>query len=272
MPTGSPDILVPDILVVVPARHGSTRFPAKPLAPIRGGDGVMRPLIRWSWEAAMQVVDRARIVVATDDHRIADAVRGFGGDAVMTPADCGNGTERCAAVLDALAGQPDLVVNLQGDSPLVPRAALDALIDAWQACQAPVLTPYLVCDAMTGGLLLADQRAGRVGGTTVVADQAGNALYFSKQPIPHGLSDGAGLKLHLGLYAYTPAALRAYAGWPQGPLERSEGLEQLRFLEQGVPIRLVAIDRPRAGFWEVNHPADVAIVERALAARQPAAG
>lgn len=272
MPTGSPDILVPDILVVVPARHGSTRFPAKPLAPIRGGDGVMRPLIRWSWEAAMQVVDRARIVVATDDHRIADAVRGFGGDAVMTPADCGNGTERCAAVLNALAGQPDLVVNLQGDSPLVPRAALDALIDAWQACQAPVLTPYLVCDAMTGGLLLADQRAGRVGGTTVVADQAGNALYFSKQPIPHGLSDGAGLKLHLGLYAYTPAALRAYAGWPQGPLERSEGLEQLRFLEQGVPIRLVAIDRPRAGFWEVNHPADVAIVERALAARQPAAG
>ena len=262
----------PDTLVVVPARHGSTRFPAKPLAPIRGGDGVMRPLIQWSWEAAMQVADRARVVVATDDHRIADTVRGFGGDAVMTPTDCANGTERCAAVLDALTEQPDLVVNLQGDSPLVPRVALDALIDVWCARPAPVLTPYLVCDTATGGLLLADQRAGRVGGTTVVADQAGNALYFSKQPIPHGLPDGAGLKLHLGLYAYTPAALRAYAQWPPGALEQAEGLEQLRFLERGVPIRLVAIDRPRAGFWEVNHPADVAIVEHALALRQQVAG
>ncbi|WP_337847994.1 manno-octulosonate cytidylyltransferase [Sphingomonas sp.] len=262
----------PDILVVVPARHGSTRFPAKPLAPIRGGDGVMRPMIQWSWEAAMQVADRARVVVATDDHRIADTVRGFGGDAVMTPTDCANGTERCAAVLDALTEQPDLVVNLQGDSPLVPRVALDALIDAWCVRPAPVLTPYLVCDTATGGLLLADQRAGRVGGTTVVADQAGNALYFSKQPIPHGLPDGAGLKLHLGLYAYTPGALRAYAEWPPGALEQAEGLEQLRFLERGVPIRLVAIDRPRAGFWEVNHPADVAIVEHALALRQQVAG
>ncbi len=264
MPASS-DTPPPRVLVVVPARYASQRFPGKPLAPLRGPDGGPRPLIQWSWEAAMAVQDRAEIVVATDDLRIADVVRGFGGTVAMTPADLRNGTERCAAVLDQLDQDPDLVINLQGDSPLIPRAALDALIDAWVAAPAPVLTPWIACDAAIGELVIADHQAGRIGGTTVVADAAGDALYFSKRPIPYG--PGEGLKLHLGLYAYTPAALRRYAALPPGSLETSEGLEQLRFLEHGIAIRLVEVARPASGFWEVNNPEDVALVERALAAR-----
>lgn len=264
MPASS-DAPPPRVRVVVPARYASQRFPGKPLAPLCGPDGVSKPLIQWSWEAAMAVQDRADVVVATDDARIADAVRGFGGAVAMTATDLRNGTERCAAVLEQLDEDPDLVINLQGDSPLIPRAALDALIDAWVATPAPVLTPWIACDDALGGLLVTEHAAGRIGGTTVVADQSGQALYFSKRPIPYG--PGRGLKLHLGLYAYTPAALRRYAALLPGPLELAEGLEQLRFLEQGIPIRLVEVARPPAGFWEVNNPEDVALVERALAAR-----
>ncbi|MBA4760688.1 MAG: 3-deoxy-manno-octulosonate cytidylyltransferase [Sphingomonas sp.] len=261
----SSDAPPPRVLLVVPARYASQRFPGKPLAALRGGDGVIKPLVQWSWEAAMAVRDRADIVVATDDARIADTVRGFGGAVAMTAPDLRNGTERCAALLDQRDEDPDLVINLQGDSPLVPRAALDALIDAWVAAPASVLTPWIACDSALGGQLIADHQAGRVGGTTVVADRSGQALYFSKRPIPYG--PGEGLKLHLGLYAYTPAALRNYAALPPGPLETAEGLEQLRFLEHGVPVKLIEIARPEHGFWEVNNPEDVALVERTLAAR-----
>ncbi|WP_231733750.1 MULTISPECIES: 3-deoxy-manno-octulosonate cytidylyltransferase [unclassified Sphingomonas] len=264
MPASS-DAPPPRVLVVVPARYASQRFPGKPLAPLCGPDGVSKPLIQWSWEAAMAVQDRAQIMVATDDPRIADVVHSFAGAVAMTATDLRNGTERCAALLEGLDEAPDLVINLQGDSPLIPRAALDALIDAWIAAPAPVLTPWIACDTMLGGLLVAEHAAGRIGGTTVVADHSGQALYFSKRPIPYG--PGEGLKLHLGLYAYTPDALRRYAALPPGPLELAEGLEQLRFLEQGIPIRLVEVARPPAGFWEVNNPEDVALVERALAAR-----
>ena len=260
---GSSD--APQVLVVVPARHASQRFPGKPLTPIRGPDGVAKPLIQWSWEAAMAVSDRAHVLVATDDTRIADTVRGFDGAVVMTSSDLRNGTERCAAILNHLPDAPDLVINLQGDSPLITRAALDTLIHSWIATRAQVLTPWLACDAAIGEMLVADDRAGRVGGTTVVSDRTGNALYFSKRPIPYGIAEG--LRLHLGLYAYTPAALRAYAALPPGPLELAEGLEQLRFLESGIPIRLVEVARPPSGFWEVNNPQDVTHVERALAAR-----
>ncbi|MFL9840003.1 3-deoxy-manno-octulosonate cytidylyltransferase [Sphingomonas sp. ST-64] len=254
------------ILIVVPARFGSQRFPGKPLVGIKGPTGA-KPLIQWSWEAASTAQDRADILVATDDARIAQVVRGFGGAVAMTDSALRNGTERCAAVLSQLDAAPDLVVNLQGDSPLVAQAQIDALIDAWLETGAPVLTPYLTCDAVIGPALMADHAAGRVGGTTVVSDLAGNALYFSKRPVPFGVADGQGLKLHLGLYAYTPSALHHYASRAPGPLEKAEGLEQLRFLEHGIPIRLVEVERPSSGFWEVNNPEDVPLVEEALAAR-----
>lgn len=246
------------MLIVIPARRASQRFPGKPLVPLRGPGGVSKPLIQWSWEAAMRAADLAEVVVATDDAEIAEVVEGFGGRAVMTSAQARNGTERCAEALVVLGGDPGLVINLQGDSPLVRRSDVAALIRAWRG--EPVLTPYLTCDPETQARILGDSAAGRVGGTTVVADVHGNALYFSKRPIPCTPP----LKLHIGLYAYTPEALRSYAGWAPTPLEAAEGLEQLRFLEHGVPIRLVEVAAPRAGFWEVNNPEDVSQVERAI--------
>lgn len=243
-----------EILIVIPARFASTRFPGKPLALLAG-----KPLVQWTWEAAMRAGDLGEVVVATEDARIAEAVRDFGGIAVMTSAAARNGTERCAEVA-ALRPEARLVINLQGDSPLVRRSDIAALIAGWRASGAAMLTPYVACDAATEARLLGDATAGRVGGTTVVADRAGNALYFSKRVLPHGGTP----KLHIGLYAYTPQALAAYAGWAPGALEIAEGLEQLRFLENGTGIRLVEVPAPETGFWEVNNPEDVPLVETAL--------
>jgi 3-deoxy-manno-octulosonate cytidylyltransferase (CMP-KDO synthetase) len=248
--------LTPEVLIVVPARFASTRFPGKPLALLGG-----KPLVQWTWEAAMRAADLGEVVVATEDTRIAEVVRGFGGTAVMTSAEARNGTERCAEVA-ALRPGTKLVVNLQGDSPLVRRSDIAALVNAWRETGAAMLTPFLACDAQTEARLLADAAAGRVGGTTAVADRAGNALYFSKRVLPHG----AAPKLHIGLYAYTPDALAAYASWAPGALEIAEGLEQLRFLENGMPIRLVEVPAPETGFWEVNNPEDVAPAASALGA------
>ena len=261
------------VLVLIPARHGSTRYPGKPLEPLRGATGAAKPLIRRAWEAAAAVAGVDRIAVATDDARIAGAVEGFGAEAVMTAESCANGTERCADALARMGVSPEIVVNLQGDAPLTPPWFVEALIAALRAEPATmVATPVLRCDADALAGFHADRAAGRVGATTAVFDHAGRALYFSKEVIPFtGRALAADEKVpvwhHVGVYAYRPAALAAYCGWEAGPLERWEGLEQLRFLENGCPVRCVAVEPRGAVFWELNNPTDVARVETALAAR-----
>ncbi|TYO89655.1 3-deoxy-manno-octulosonate cytidylyltransferase [Oceanicella actignis] len=257
------------VSIVIPARHASSRFPGKPLQPLRGAGGKAKPLIRRSWEAAMQVRGATEVVVATDDARIAEAARGFGARVAMTPADCRNGTERCAAALGQLAA-PDIVVNLQGDAPLTPPWFVEALIAAMLRSGAEAATPVLRCDAAAHRSFLEDRMAGRVGGTTAVFDRAMNALYFSKEVIPWtGRSFAPDERIpvfhHVGCYAYTPEALRRYAAWPEGELERCEGLEQLRFLENGARMLCVEVESRGRVFWELNNPADVERVERALA-------
>jgi 3-deoxy-manno-octulosonate cytidylyltransferase (CMP-KDO synthetase) len=254
----------PSVLIVVPARLASTRFPGKPLTPLRGRDGVTKPLVQWSWEAASRAADVAQIVVATDAPAIAQVVEDFGGRVVMTSPECRNGTERAAEALASIDLEPDLVINLQGDSPLVRRSDVLALIHAWRETGAAVLTPYVQCDRATEERLVSDMRAGRIGGTTVVTDRTGRALYFSKRLIPYQSAPGVALKLHIGLYAYTPQALGLYAASEPAPLEQAEGLEQLRFLENGLQIQTVEIPDLPSGFWEVNNPEDVEMVERAL--------
>lgn len=257
--------------IVVPARYASTRYPAKPLIPLRGADGTAKPLIRRSWEAARAVPGVERVIVATDDARIADAARAFGAEVAMTPEACANGTERCAAVLPLLDGI-DVVVNLQGDAPLTPAPFVTALLAAMaEERSVSVATPALRATPALHGRLLADQAAGRVGGTTVAVAANGDALYFSKAVIPHVGSARLGdpalpVFFHVGCYAYSPAALRAYPAMPAGPLERLEGLEQLRFLEGGMPVRVVEVAPPGHDVWELNNPHDVAPIEAALAA------
>jgi 3-deoxy-manno-octulosonate cytidylyltransferase (CMP-KDO synthetase) len=258
--------------IVIPARHASSRYPGKPLVTLKGPDGE-KTLIRRSWEAACAVPGIDRVVVATDDERIAEAARGFGADVAMTSPDCANGTERCA---EAVAGPaptpgpaPAIVVNLQGDAPLTPPWFVEALVAALRARgDVEVATPVLRCDAEALAGFRADRAAGRVGGTTAVMARDGRALYFSKEVIPHGAGTGAEdapAWHHVGVYAYTPAALGAYASLPAGPLERAEGLEQLRFLENGLGIACVEVEARGRVFWELNNPEDVPRIEAALA-------
>lgn len=259
-------------LIVIPARFKSARYPGKPLASLRGANGVARSLIQRSWDAAVAVPGVARVVVATDDDRIAAHARGFGAEVAMTPETCRNGTERCAEALVALGSDWDVVVNLQGDAPLTPPGFVAALIDAMAANPAAqVATPVLRCDPQTFANFREDRRSGRVGGTTAVFDRAMNALYFSKEVIPYAdtvdpSAENIPVFHHVGLYAYRPAALAAYAAWAPGPLETREGLEQLRFLENGAPILCVEVAAEGRVFWELNNPVDVARIEAALAA------
>ncbi|HUF85829.1 MAG TPA: manno-octulosonate cytidylyltransferase [Thermohalobaculum sp.] len=261
------------VCIVIPARYGSTRYPGKALAPLRGATGEARPLVRRTWDAARAVAGIARIVIATDDPRIEAEARGFGAEVAMTSPDCANGTERCAEALAALAPEPEIVVNLQGDAPLTPPWFIEALVAAMRArAGLAVATPVLRCDAEALASLLADRRAGRIGATTVVCAADGRALYFSKEVIPftgRALAPGESCPVfhHVGVYAYRPAALRRYVTLPAGPLEQWEGLEQLRFLENGEPVLCVEVEARGARFWELNNPEDVAPIERVLAER-----
>ncbi len=259
------------VLIVIPARYASTRYPGKPLVELRGAGGQGRSLIRRSWDAAMAVPGVARVVVATDDDRIRDHATAFGAEVVMTATTCRNGTERCAEAHEALGGGFDIVVNLQGDAPLTPAWFLSDLIAGLRAdAGAEIATPVLRCEGAMLASLLADRRADRVGGTTAVFGAGGRALYFSKEVIPftgQDYPDAAPTPVfhHVGVYAYRPDALAAYPGWPVGPLETLEGLEQLRFLENGRAVKCVEVDARGRQFWELNNPQDVARIETMMA-------
>ena len=253
------------VLIAIPARYASTRYPGKPLVMLTGPDGA-KTLIQRSWEAGMAVQGADRVVVATDDARIRDHAVGFGAEVVMTSSDAQNGTERCAEVAALLPGF-DVVVNLQGDAPLTPAWFVEELVAGLLADPgADIATPVLRCDGRMLAGLLADRRAGRVGGTTAVFGAAMRGLYFSKEVIPFTGRDYADdepspVFHHVGVYAYRPQALAGYPTWPAGPLERLEGLEQLRFLENGRQVLCVQVDAKNRQFWELNNPSDVVIIE-----------
>lgn len=259
------------VLVVIPARYASVRYPGKPLVPLTGAGGVSRSLIERSWLAARAVSGVDRVVVATDDDRIRDACEGFGAEVVMTSSNCTNGTERCAEAHAALGGGFDIVVNLQGDAPLTPHWFIEDLVAGLCADpDAGVATPVLRCDGAALNGFLADRKAGRVGGTTAVFAADKSAMYFSKEVIPYtteAFPDDAPTPVfhHVGVYAYRPDALAAYPGWPIGSLERLEGLEQLRFMESGRKVLCVEVEAKGRQFWELNNPEDVPKLEAMMA-------
>lgn len=251
-------------LIIIPARYASSRFPAKPLVGLRGATGIEKSLIQRSWEAAI-AVGGYDVVVATDDQRIADASKEFGADVVMTSENARNGTERCAEAVAALKTDAEFIVNLQGDAPLTPPWFVSELVQGLAASpKADMTTPVLRCDDQTLANFKADRKEGRVGGTTAVFDRSGRALYFSKEVLPYADVQGTEVYHHVGVYAYRPAALKKYTDWEEGPLERREGLEQLRFLENGGYIQTVEVKAKGRAFWEVNNPEDVPRVEAML--------
>ena len=256
-------------VILIPARYGSSRYPGKPLVELKGATGVGKPLILRSVDAARRVAGVSGVFVTTDDDRIADVCTRYGVGVIMTSSDCRNGTERCAEAVSQLHG-PDLVINFQGDALLTPPAFVEALIARMeQDADAQVATPALRLSSDEVRTLQAEEAAGRVGGTTVVANANGRALYFSKRLIPHlpsGALDGdlSPVQLHVGVYAYRPPALELYARTPPAELELLEGLEQLRFLGAGVPVAIVNVASPPFALRELNNPADVAPIEQAL--------
>jgi 3-deoxy-manno-octulosonate cytidylyltransferase (CMP-KDO synthetase) len=229
---------------VIPVRFGATRFPGKPLAPILG-----RPMVQWVYEGARAATLLSRVVIATDDERIAAAARVFGADVIMTSPDCASGTDRAAEV--ASASSCDFVINIQGDEPLVRGEMLDGLVRGLVESGAPMATLMARVESLE---LLDDPHI-----VKVIADGGGYALYFSRSPLPHGCSDY--FYQHIGIYGYRRDFLLGYKDLPPSRLERAEKLEQLRALENGRRIRLIEIPRPTLS---VDAPADIIKVEQFL--------
>jgi 3-deoxy-manno-octulosonate cytidylyltransferase (CMP-KDO synthetase) len=232
---------------VIPVRFGATRFPGKPLAPILG-----RPMVQWVYEGARASKLLSRVVIATDDERIAAAARVFGADVIMTSPDCASGTDRAAEV--ASASSCDFVINIQGDEPLVRGEMLDGLVRGLVESGAPMATLMARVESLE---LLDDPHI-----VKVIADGGGYALYFSRSPLPHGCSDY--FYQHIGIYGYRRDFLLGYKDLPPSRLERAEKLEQLRALENGRRIRLIEIPRPTLS---VDAPADIIKVEQFLKRR-----
>jgi 3-deoxy-manno-octulosonate cytidylyltransferase (CMP-KDO synthetase) len=236
---------------IIPARFAASRFPGKPLVPIAG-----KPMLQRVIEGARSAKRLTDVFVATDDPRIARACAGFGARAVMTSPLHPTGTDRIAEAAAGLAAE--LVVNVQGDEPLIEGFVIDAVVDALIAAPECVMaTAVHRADAD------AAQDPNRV---KVVLDRAGNALYFSRSAIPFQQAPGNSPRWqHVGIYAYRRAFLLEYVKLPQTPAELAERLEQLRALEHGVKIRCALIEGWRS--VPVDVPGDVARVEAALALR-----
>lgn len=260
-----------NVVILIPARYASSRYPGKPLVELKGAGGTPKPLIQRSVEAARRVSGISGVFVVTDDERIAEACAPARVGVIMTSAECRNGTERCAEAIAQLH-EPELVINLQGDALLTPPHFVEALIAHMEKDpDALVATPAMRLRSEEVGALRREEAAGRVGGTTVVTTGTGCALYFSKRLIPYlppwALdAELTPMKLHVGVYAYRPRALDLYRESPLSELETLEGLEQLRFLDAGVPIDIVEVEPPHFGLRELNNPEDVAPIEEALAA------
>lgn len=249
-------------VIVIPARFGSTRLPGKPLIRIAG-----RTLIERVWQIATSAKHADAVYVATDDTRIAEAVKGFGGKAVMTQADCANGSERTLAALSVLGITPEIVLNFQGDAPLIPPSIIDQIIEDMRANpQADICTPAICLRGDDLAQFLEEKRVTPATGTSVVMTRDGNALYFSKAVLPFDRGARDHVFRHIGLYAYRTPVLRELCALPESPLEKSEKLEQLRALENGFSIRVTTVNMEGRTLASVDAPEDVERVERIIKA------
>src|SRR5271156_5186545 len=239
------------VLAVIPARHASSRFPGKPLAPIAG-----KPMIQHVVERVRRAALVSRVVVATEDARIKSAVEAFGGEAVITRSDHRTGTDRVAEV--AVHIPAEIYVNVQGDEPLIDPGTVDAIVSAMIEDDAIQLTTP--CTAISEPDDIMDPNI-----VKVVRDFDGNALYFSRAPVPWVRDTGAKVAAehwkHIGIYGYRRDALLEFPTLPVGELERVEQLEQLRWLENGFHIGVVETDYDGVS---VDVPADIEKVEKIL--------
>ena len=239
------------VVVVIPARYGSTRLPGKPLVQLAG-----KPMIQRVYERAKKAGSVNQVIVATDDARIIEAVEKFGGEARMTRSDHRTGTERVAEVAAHVEG--DVFVNVQGDEPLLDPAAIDTAVAA--LLEEPLASISTVATAIKTPADIMDPNV-----VKTVLDFDGNALYFSRAPIPWVRDTAHKVQVrhwkHLGLYVFQRDALLEYPTLPQGELEKIEQLEQLRWMENGWKIRVAEVAHDAVS---VDVPEDIARVEKLL--------
>jgi 3-deoxy-manno-octulosonate cytidylyltransferase (CMP-KDO synthetase) len=241
-------------IAIIPARYASTRLPGKPLVSLSG-----KTMIERVWERTRSASKISRVIIATDDERIVQAASGFGAVAVMTRPEHRSGTERIAEVAATLAGKNDeIFVNVQGDEPLIEPAAIDTAVEAVESDKTVSVATLMVPIAKPAGIM--DPNI-----VKVVVDFDGNALYFSRAPIPwvrdRNTPVHAQHMKHLGLYAFRRDALLDFPTLPLGDLERIEQLEQLRWMENGYKIRLAETPHDSVS---VDVPEDVVHVEELL--------
>lgn len=240
------------IIGILPARWGSTRFPGKPLHPIAG-----KPLIQHVWERCKQATQLSEIAVATDDARIADAVAAFGGNAIMTSPDHPTGTDRLAEAV-RLVPHATHILNIQGDEPLIDPQLIDDLAIA--LCSDPSLDMVTAANPLHPE----DPAVSDPNVVKVVLKLNGNALYFSRSPIPYFRNTIESLRVlrHKGIYGYRRDFLETFVTWPPSPLEQAESLEQLRALENNANIRVILTTDTSPG---VDTPQQAIEIERILA-------
>lgn len=244
------------VVGIIPARYGSTRFPGKPLAELSG-----KPMIQWVYENASLCKEISDVIVATDDDRIAAAVSAFGGKCIMTGADHPSGTDRCREALEKSKITCDLVINIQGDEPMIDPLQLKQLISCFENSSAGIAT--LISKVKSLDELNSEHVV------KVVVDKNGKALFFSRAVIPHfrGKDQTQQLKnqnyfKHLGLYAFRPQILKVICDLPPSALEMTESLEQLRWLENGYPIQTALTEIES---YPVDTPADLKAIAEKLA-------
>ena len=250
-------------LIVIPARMASTRFPGKPKAAIGG-----RPMLERVWRIAASI-EGVDVVVGTPDEELVAFAESFGAKAVLTPESVGKTGSDCAAFVSKKLGDAyDFVLNLQGDAPLVPPWAVEAVVATLRSePDAAIATPIVHLRGEALSHFLETKKAGSLTGTTCVFDARGYAMYFSKGVIPNLRTPGdePPIYRHIGLYGYRREALEKFAALPQGVFEKAEGLEQLRALEHGIPMRAVLVDLKGRTLVSIDHPDDVLSAEDVIA-------
>lgn len=245
-------------IAIIPARYASTRFPGKPLALIGG-----KPMIQRTFEAAARALGAENVAVATDDERIYSTVVNFGGRAIMTSPDHRSGTDRCREAYGKSGSDADIVINVQGDEPFLEPAQLRQLTDCFKSGDTDIATLARRFDPRRGYDALADPNTPKV-----VTDNDGFALYFSRSVIPYvrgaekdEWAASHPFLTHVGLYAFRADVLKAVTALPQSPLELSESLEQLRWLQGGYRIKVAVTELPNIG---IDTPADLAAAEQMI--------
>ncbi|WP_319591933.1 3-deoxy-manno-octulosonate cytidylyltransferase [uncultured Draconibacterium sp.] len=260
------------ILIVIPARYQSTRLPGKPLQMISGIPMIER--VAKIAEFVSKKFENCTYVVATDDDRILNYCQEKNISAVMTSESCKSGTERCYDAVCRSTAKPDFIINLQGDNPLCPPWFIEQIIMDWQSdSQGQVFTPFVHLNWEELDILREAKMKTPYSGTTVQVDKLGYALTFSKLNLPAIRKEEklrnelikSPVRRHIGLYAYTLEALEQYFNLEPGEYEKPEGLEQMRFVEHRIPVKMVEVDyRGRKGMSGVDSPEDVKRAEDIL--------